>query len=294
VSTVLFPISDLMAKTLTDHHSGLEVAWMRYAVLLAAVLPIVLRRPALLRTTRPALQAGRGVASAAATVLALTGFAYLPVADATAIAFCTPLIVTGLAAVILKEHVGPLRWAATAAGFAGVLIIVQPAGDGFQAASTFPLLSSVFSALTVILTRLGRDERIETTIVITTLVGFVLLSGPVALEWSMPEVADMELGLAMGALAAAATMLQLFAYRCASASLLAPFSYAQIVCAIGLGWFVGGATPSLTMLAGSAVVIASGAAAGWQPRRRSQPKRIDWRVVRQDLARLHPAMRRSA
>jgi drug/metabolite transporter (DMT)-like permease len=263
LSTVLFPLSDTLSKALTARYPGVEIAWIRYAVLLAAVLPFILHRPvAVLRTARPGLQLGRGAALAGATALALTGFIYLPVADATAIAFCAPLIVTALAAVVLREAIGAVRWIATAAGFLGVLIVVQPGGDGVQVAALLPLASSVFSAITIVLTRLGRDERIETTLIYSTLVGFVLLSGPTAWSWRTPDAADLLLGIAMGSLAAGATLLQLFAYRCASASLLAPFSYAQIVIAIALGWAVGSTAPSLTMLAGSAVVIASGAASG--------------------------------
>ena len=91
LSTVLFPLSDMLSKTLAESYSGLQVTWMRYVVLLVAIGPVVVRRPGLVRTTRPFIQIIRGLSSATATTLALAGFVFLPVADATAIGFCAPL-----------------------------------------------------------------------------------------------------------------------------------------------------------------------------------------------------------
>lgn len=290
-STVLFPASDMLAKHLAETYSGLQVTWMRYVVLLLVIAPVVARRPGLLRTTRPLMQIGRGLSSAMATALALVGFMFLPVADATAIGFCAPLIVTGLAALVLKERVGWGRWAAAAVGFAGILIIVQPSPGAFQAATLLPLCSSLFSALTVITTRLARSERVETTVVMSALVGFAFMSVAVIPVWKPLDLDAVELGLVMGALAAAASILQVVAYRCAPASLLAPFSYAQILWAVGLGWLTFGTVPGLGMMAGSAVVIASGCAAALQA---SEAKRRDWASLRRELAGLDPGRRARA
>ncbi|MCW6506750.1 DMT family transporter [Lichenifustis flavocetrariae] len=295
LSTLLFPIADMISKTLAVTYTGLEVAWMRYAVLVLAVAPIVLRTPSVLRAARPLLQVSRGLASAISTALALVGFMFLPVADSTAIAFCAPLIITGLAAWILKEHVGWQRWVAGGVGFAGILIVVQPGGGTFQAATLFPLLSSVFSALTVITTRLSRTERTETTIVISAFVGFLVLSGAALPGWKTPDLTGLGLGGIMGLLAATAMVLQIVAYRCAPASLLAPFSYAQIPLAIVIGWLVFGTVPSMTMMIGSAIVIGSGSAIALRESVTfARPRRRGWSSVRRDLENLDPAHRATA
>lgn len=294
LSTVLFPLSDMLSKTLAVSCSGVEVTWMRYVVLLAVVGPVLLRRPALLWTARPLLQVARGLSSVAATSLALVGFMFLPVANATAIGFCAPLIVTGLAAVILKEQVGWRRWLAAAVGFAGILIIVQPGVGSFQTATLLPLASSLFSACTVITTRLGRAEHVETTVFWSAVVGLLASTVAVAFCWTPLDGHAIRLGLVMGGLAAAASILQVVAYRCAPASLVAPFSYAQILSAIGLGWFTFGTVPGPAMLAGSAVVIASGCGVAWQERRAATGSARRWNALRRDLIRLHPATRRAA
>ncbi|MDX7950648.1 DMT family transporter [Lichenihabitans sp. Uapishka_5] len=290
LSTLLFPLSDMLSKTLAETQSGLQVAWMRYVVLLIAIAPALVRRPGLLRTARPFTQLARGLTSATATALALVGFMFLPVADATAIGFCAPLIVTGLAALILKERVGWARWMTAAVGFVGILIIVQPSPGAFRAATLLPLCSSLFSACTVIATRVGRSERVETTVAYSAIVGFVAMSIAVIPVWTPLDAYTLGLAAVMGALAAAASILQVVAYRCAPASLLAPFSYAQILWATGTGWLAFGTVPGAAMLLGSTVVIGSGCAAALQargPRRR-------WSRVRSELARIDPAQRARA
>ena len=291
LSTVLFPLSDMLSKTLAETHSGLQITWMRYVVLLLVIGPAVVRRPGLIRTARPLTQLARGISSAVATSLALVGFTFLPVADATAIGFCAPLIVTGAAALILKEHVGWGRWLAAAVGFAGILVIVQPSPGSFQLATLLPLCSSLFSAGTVISTRLVRDDRIETTVVLSALVGLVFMSVAVVPVWKPLDMHTLELGLVMGALAAAASILQVVAYRCAPSSLLAPFSYAQIIWATGLGWLAFGTVPGLAMLAGSAIVILSGCAAALQA---GTPRRRNWAALRRELIRIDPSRRARA
>ena len=290
LSTLLFPMSDMLSKSLASTCSGIEVTWMRYIVLLAVMAPVALRRPALLRTSRPLLQAARGLSSAMATSLALVGFMFLPVENATAIGFCAPLIVPGLAALVLKEAVGWRRWLAAVVGFTGILVIVQPGAGTFQVATLLPLASSLFSAVTVITTRLGRTERVETTVIWSALVGFGVTSIAVASDWTRIDGHMACLGLLMGTLAAAASVLQVVAYRCAPASLIAPFSYAQILWATGIGWLAFGSVPAPAMLVGSAIVIASGCSAAWQGDgvRPPVPRRRDWGALRRELVRLHP------
>ena len=294
-STVLFPMSDMVAKTLTTSLSGLEVAWMRYVVLVMVVVPIIVRSRAAITASRVGLQVVRGVASAVATALAIVSFSFLPVADATAIGFVTPLIVTGLAVVVLKEKVGWRRWLAAFVGFCGILIIVQPGSGAFQTATILPLVASVFSASTVIVTRLGKAERVDTTIACSALIGLILLSGAVLFAWRTPSGHEIELGLLMGLLGAAATVMQVIAYRCAPSSMLAPFSYTQLIWAGGLGWLVFGTVPGPAMLTGSAIIVGSGLFVACRERAVGAAKqRRSWTQLREEFARLRPVGRAAA
>lgn len=265
-STALYPASDMVAKTLTADLPALEIAWMRYAVLLLVLIPFGLAGRLSLATARPGQQILRGAASALSTAVAILAFSFLPVANATAISFVTPVIVTGLAFVFLKETVCWRRWLAATVGFCGILIMVQPGASTFQPATMIPLLGSLFGAVSVVATRALKFDRIGTTLAISTLVGFCLLSAALPAIWRTPTLRHLELGLLMGLLAAGASVAQVMAYRFASASILAPFSYTQLIWAGALGLAVFGTIPSAAMLVGCGVIMVSGALSAWRKR----------------------------
>ena len=116
VSVALFPVSDIASKMLTATLPGIEVAWMRYLVFVVMTVPLLLRDRSLLRARRPGLLAGRAIASAASTALFIVAFGMMPVANATAIGFLAPVVVTALAALFLREKVGLRRWSAALVG----------------------------------------------------------------------------------------------------------------------------------------------------------------------------------
>ena len=263
-STALFPFSDVAAKLLTTDLPALEVAWLRYLVFVVMTLPVLLRGRAVLATARPGLQLGRALASVLATSIAIVSFSFLPVAESTAIGFLAPVIVTALAALFLGERVGLGRWGAALVGLAGVLIIVQPGSAAFRAASLIPLAGSIVGALSAITTRMVKDERPDATLFYSAIVGFVVLSFPVALQWHTPTWQQVAVGGIVGFFATLASLMQVFAYRNAAASLLAPFSYTQLVWAGGLGYAVFGTVPGVAMLCGTAVIAASGLHTAWR------------------------------
>ncbi len=267
----LFPVSDTAAKLLTATLPPLEVAWLRYLVFVIVTAPMLLRaRGAMLATRRLALHAGRACAATLSTVLAIVSFSLLPVPDATAIGFVAPIIVTGMAAFLLKERVAPRRWAAAVVGLAGVLVIVRPGTGAFVLASLIPLLASFASATSSIATRLVRHERADTTLFYAAAIGFALLSIPVAFVWRTPTWGDAGIGAVVGIFAALASLAQVFAYRHAPASLLQPFTYSQLLWASGLGFLVFGALPGIATALGAAIIAASGLAAAWSEARETR------------------------
>lgn len=204
------------------------------------------------------MQLTRGIASGLATGLAITGFAFLPVAEATAIGFVAPIFVTGLAVLVLREKVGVRRWAAALVGLAGVMLIVQPGTASFRIASLLPLAAALASASSIIATRTMRTERARTTLLYTAFVGTAVLT-PVALhQWVIPRWNELGLAMIAGAFAALSNVIQIYCYRYATASTIAPFTYMQLVWASLLGMALFTYLPSLNVLAGAAVIAGSG------------------------------------
>ncbi|MGI3901126.1 MAG: DMT family transporter [Janthinobacterium lividum] len=264
VSVALFPVSDIASKMLTATLPGIEVAWMRYLVFVVMTVPLLLRDRSLLRATRPGLLAGRAIASAASTALFIVAFGMMPVANATAIGFLAPVVVTAMAALFLREKVGLRRWSAALVGLVGVIVIVQPGGSSFTLASFVPLCGSIASALAIIGTRLARDERPETTMLYQAVVGFAVVTVLAAFDFHLPSWNEVAIGCISGFFATLASLMQVFAYRHAPASLLSPFSYTQLLWAAGLGFMAFGTVPGPSMLAGAAIITASGIYTAWR------------------------------
>ncbi len=263
-STALFPVSDTASKLLTTSLPAIEVAWLRYLVFVIMTVPLLLRGRGVLRTSRPGLQIGRAMAGAASTVLFIVAFGVMPVANATAIGFLAPVVVTAMAAVFLREKVGVRRWSAALVGLAGVMVIVQPGGSTFDITSLIPLFGSIASALAIIGTRLAKDERPETTLFYSAVIGFAVISLLTAFAWQTPTWNQVAVGGIVGLFATLASLMQIFAYRNAPASLLAPFSYTQLVWAAALGYLAFGTVPGPSMLLGTAIIAASGIYTAWR------------------------------
>src|SRR5262249_52804721 len=137
-----FTVLDATAKHLTQTLPVMEIAWGRYLFHLA-VLPLFLGGPSLgsaFPSTRPALQVLRSAFLLGSTVFFFVAVKYIPLANATAIGFISPLLVTALSVPILGERVGVRRWAAVVIGFASVLLIIRPGFGMVHWAMSLPLL----------------------------------------------------------------------------------------------------------------------------------------------------------
>ena len=215
-----------------------------------------------LRTRRPGLHALRGGYAFLASCATMIAFAELPLADAYAVLFTVPLLITALSVPLLSERVGPRRWAAVAVGFAGVLVMVRPGGAIAGAGAVAAGLAALFGALAVMaVRRLQATETTEATEACATYGNLAVVLGTgAALPWVfvLPAAADLALSAAAGVLGACSMLLSLCAYRLAPASVLAPLQYSQMPYALLLGWLVFNTRPEPATLAGAAVVVASG------------------------------------
>ena len=265
-----FSLSDVMAKKLSASLPPMAIAWLRYLLLLLTVLPLAIAQPAAWRTRRPLLQAGRAAGLVASAVLFLFAIQAMPVAEATAMVFASPLFVTLLAALVLREVVPLPRWLPVVMGFIGVLIVVRPGFLGFGGAEIFPLLSSMAWAVAVVCTRrLSEVDSATTTMLYSGVFGTAGLSLLLpALQ--LPDLwAQGPLVLGMAATWCAAQWLTIAAYRTAPAASIAPFAYSQLVWAALLGFAVFQHVPDAISLLGMGVILASGLAAAWQGRGRA-------------------------
>jgi len=260
LSTAFFAMGDVAAKLLTDTVPAIEVTWLRYIVFCAMVLPavFVLRGPAAMRTQRMRLQIIRGLGMAGSSVLFILGLRYLPVVSASAINFVSPIFITALSIPLLGEKVGVRRWMAALVGFAGVMVVVQPGGETFSPAAFLPMAAAASWAVAAITTRMMSSERPETMLAWSAVVGLVTLSAFVPFEWHTPTLREIGIAFLMGAFSTTGHWLVILAYRKAPVSIVAPFSYVQLIFAGVLGFAVFGTIPDMWTLIGSAIIAASG------------------------------------
>ncbi|MFO1149029.1 MAG: DMT family transporter [Alsobacter sp.] len=259
-STVFFSAGDITAKMMTETLPPIEVTWIRYAVFVAAIWPVAaaVQGRGAFRSARPGLQIIRALAVVLSSVLFILGLAHLPVAETTAINFMSPAFVTALSIPLLGERVGVRRWLAAVAGFLGVMIIVQPGSDAFQPAALFPLAAATVWAGAAIATRMMSREQPETTLAWTAGVGFLVLTVLVPFGWQTPTASEIGLGIFTGLGSTAGHWLLVQAYRRAPASVLAPFTYVQLVFAAAFSFLVFGAVPGPSTFLGGAIIAASG------------------------------------
>jgi len=260
-STVFLGCSDVTAKYLSATLPSIEIAWIRFLTFALIMVPAMLPGTRLfaLKTERPGLHVMRGIALLSSSLFFISGLRFLPVAEASATGFIAPLFVTALSIAFLGEKVGVRRWLATIAGLIGVLIILRPGSSAFHPAAFFPIISALAWAGTLIMTRMmsGR-ERAVTTMTWSAITGVCVISALVPFVWVTPSWHDILFGLFIGIASTAGQWIVVLAFRYADASVLAPFSYTQLVWVSVLGFFVFGEIPDVWTIAGAAVIVCSG------------------------------------
>jgi drug/metabolite transporter (DMT)-like permease len=260
-ATLLFAFSDACAKLLVDGLSPIEVNWIRsiFAALLTLAFVVNRKGKRVLITAHPWRQCGRGIAVFFSSILFLTGLVYLPLADNSAINYVWPIMVTVLSVIFLKERIGIRRILATLVGFGAMLIMIRPGSSAFQPAAIFPLLSALLWAIGSVMTRgMATQEAPETTIVWSALVALVASSLLVPFVWITPTLQQLGIGLVIGVGSAIGHTFMIFAFRAAPASILAPYTYVQLIWAVGLGFLVFGTIPDRWIVVGGCIIAASG------------------------------------
>jgi drug/metabolite transporter (DMT)-like permease len=261
VSSIFLGTSDATSKYLSTTLPSIEIAWIRFLVFVLIMVPAMVPGSPLfaLRTQRPVLQVMRGMALLGSSLLFISGLRFLPIAEASATSFVSPLFVTALSIFFLAEKVGLRRWFATAVGLMGVMIVLRPGTGAFHAAAFFPVVSAFAWACTLIMTRMmSGQERVMVTMTYASIVGFVVLCALVPFVWVTPSWHDILFGVLVGVASTAGQWIVVLAFRYADASVLAPFSYIQLLWVTLLGFVVFGEVPDVWTVVGAAVIVASG------------------------------------
>lgn len=256
----VLPGIDVIAKMLGQQAIPvLQIVWARLAIGAVLALPPALRAggQGALWPARPGYHAVRSLFLIGATFSFFLSLTYLPIASALAIFFVQPLIVTVLSAVVLREQVGPRRWAAVAVGFIGTLIIIRPGVVEVNPGSLLALAAGAFLACYFVLTRAiaGQAPAVVTTFQ-TSLIGGVILSCIVPFVWVHPTGVQWLLMVALAFIATFGHLLIVKAYDHAEASLLAPLAYTEMITSVLLGWLFFRDFPDLWTFVGVAILIA--------------------------------------
>jgi S-adenosylmethionine uptake transporter len=268
VAMLALPGIDAIAKWLAGSVSSGQVTWSRF------FFQIILMSPLLLRTSGPwftkslLLHAARGSMIAFATLSFFSGLAYLPLADAIAIFFIEPLLVTLLSALFFREAIHWRRISAISLGFIGALIIIRPTFSEVGFAALYPVGAACCFSCYILLTRkLVRNEDPIRLQFFAGVFGCLVMAAALAIGSSndiaildavWPSAQEWLLLGALGLIATVCHLLVTYAYRLASIGILAPFQYVEIIAATILGLVIFDDFPDPVTWLGIAIIVASG------------------------------------
>ena len=215
--------------------------------------------------TYPPSHLKRCIAGSSGMFFGFGALSFLPLPDATAISYITPLLTTGLAAVFLNERVRSYRWGAVAVGFCGMLLMLSPHMSGGAGSDTSPIgaalglcgaICSAFASLEV--RKLSRAETTGSIVFYFTLTTSIAGALTVLFGWKLPALSDAVFMIGSGIAGGIGQILLTSSYRHADVSVIAPFDYCSLLWALVIGYFMFSETPNPIVLAGAAIVIAAG------------------------------------
>lgn len=262
-----FAVLDTSTKFVSASVPVLMALWVRYMFQAVATTALVLpmRGRSVLRTAHPKFQFLRGVLLMMSSLLAFFSLKYMPVGEFTAIAMISPLVITLLAAVALKEHVSVARWLLVLGGFAGTMIIIRPGHASFAWTMLLPLGLVVTNALFQVLTsKMARTEDPVTMHIYTGWVGSILITIFLPFVWvPLPTVELWGWLLLMGLAATLGHFMLILAYQRAPAATLTPYLYTGIGFAMLGGWLVFSHVPDTWSIIGMVMIAVCGALGAW-------------------------------
>jgi drug/metabolite transporter (DMT)-like permease len=285
-----FSVNDMLVKWVSGDYALHQVVLIRSVVGLAFVLAFIVPFSGglgALRTRRLGLHVLRGLCVVAANMFFFLGIAAIPLAEAVAIFFVSPLIIAVFSVIFLHERVGPGRWAAIAIGLIGVAVVIRPGTAAFQVAALLPMLAAVGYAGLHMLTRYIRDTEGASAMVFWVQATFIVVSGAIGLAlgdgrfegaghpsleflvraWVWPLWPDLIVMIALGVVSSLGGYAISQAYRLSEAALVAPFEYAAMPLAVMWGIVFFNEWPDGVALAGIFLILLSGLVFVWREAR---------------------------
>ncbi len=278
IAAFLFAAMSVLVRWIGVKYPVGQVVFFRSAF---AIVPVVIiyawRRElmAAVRIGRPLHHIGRGLTAVGAMFCNFSSLARLPVVDATAISFVSPLITVALSAIFLKERVRIYRWSAVIIGFIGVLVMLAPHLDVDRstanavavAGATFGLVGAFFSAASTVQTRsLAQSETTSSIVFYFSLICAVAGLVTLPFGWLVPSWPELAALVTIGIFGGLAHIFLTESYRLAEASLVAPFDYTSMLWALVLGYLVFSELPDALVFVGAAIIAAAGLFVIWRER----------------------------
>lgn len=292
--TILFTVNDAAIKFLSGDYALHEIILIRSLIGMAFLLVLLAhsrRGLAQIMTARPGSQLLRALVIVLSNALYYLGLANMEIADAAALAYISPLVVTALSVVVLGEKVGPRRWSAIGIGFLGVIVMLRPGAGMIQMAAILVLLSAILYALGNLLSRhMGASESAlslsfwaQAGFVVTSLaVWWVAGDGRYADEgtlwafivrpWFWPPLADWPLLALTGLSTSTGAVMVAQAYRTTAPGIISPFEYTGMPMAIVWGIAIFGTLPDIVSWAGIVLICGSGLFVAWREAQSGGPR----------------------
>ncbi|MEP1210046.1 MAG: DMT family transporter [Rhizobiaceae bacterium] len=287
VASTAFTLNDVGIKFLSGDYPLHQIVFFRTLVALALTLGVIIPLEGgfqLVKTRHLKMHLFRGLSVVCANMVFFMGLAALPLSEATAIFFISPLVITAFSVIFLAERVGLRRWIAVIAGLVGALVIIRPGTEAFQLAALLPALAAVAYATLHMLTRkIGRLEKASTMALYTHLT-FLLVSSCVGLvagdgtyatsihpsidfltrPWVMPPTRDIWIMAGIGMASGTGGYFITQAYRTCEAALIAPFEYLALVLAIFWGVIIFSEWPDTWAWTGISMILGAGLFVIWR------------------------------
>lgn len=257
---LIFTAMDATAKHLVGRYHPAQVVWVRFlGQLILALVLVNLRAPALIRTARPGLHVVRGLFQLGAIGFFFLSLQHIGLAEATAVADISPVLITLGAALFLGEKLGPRRIIGILAALLGALIIIRPGAGTFSPWAVLPLIGAICYSGNALLTRkLGRDEPVWTAMIWGAMVGTLATGLVLPAVWTPVALADLPFFLLIGALGTLAQLFLIRSFSMAEASAVAPFTYLGIVFATMWGILLYDEWPDRWTILGALVIAGAG------------------------------------
>ena len=280
VALTLFDAMGLIIKHLSDGYSAAELsAWRNLFGLIPSIIVLWFSKAwraggKRLKIRQWKLAFFRGAIVTFAQLCFYMSLGLMAFATASTITYASALFTTALAIPLLGERVGWVRWCAVLVGFVGVIMVVEPGGDGFNIYALLPLAAAAFYALVGVTARLFDDDVPSPLVNLYSSLTAAIGAFTIAYFWGgfSPIASATDLGwiIAMGGFGGTAVLFLIVSYRLTEQSNLAPFSYFGIPLAFGLGWLFFDEAPWSTLFPGAILIAAGGLLIVWRERTRSK------------------------